>query len=212
MKRTLTGMATLAAVVCCAAVGSAQVLERVYTPESTPYIGMTTDFGYGVTPVYRAANYAPVAGVPTTTYYAPTTTSYYCAVRDHVVLRSGCGADDHVLRADLHELLRAGGNHRLLRPGCDHGLLCAGCDHRVLRPGGRGLRAGLLRPRLLLRTGSACARSTGPQRVPGNDLVSKDREFESRRQFDRNQTTSPRTRVPGLVSFRRVAGRELYFG
>jgi hypothetical protein len=78
MKRTLIGAAALAAIACSAGLGAAQDLVRVYTPESVPYIGTTTNFGYGVTPVYRAANYAPVAAVPTTTYYAPAAPSGCC--------------------------------------------------------------------------------------------------------------------------------------
>jgi hypothetical protein len=77
MKRHMTLLGALAAAICFAQTAAAQDLVRVYAPETIPYIGTTTNYGYGVTPVYRSSNYAPA----TTTYYAPEvalpTTTYY---------------------------------------------------------------------------------------------------------------------------------------
>ena len=88
MKRHMTLLGALAAAICFAQTAAAQDLVRVYAPETIPYIGTTTNYGYGVTPVYRSSNYAPATttyyapevAVPTTTYYAPgvvPTTTYY---------------------------------------------------------------------------------------------------------------------------------------
>jgi hypothetical protein len=80
MKRQLTLLGGLAALVCFAQPAAAQELVRVYSPQSYAYVGTATDYGFGSTPVYRTSNYAP-GGVATTTYYAPDvvapTTTYY---------------------------------------------------------------------------------------------------------------------------------------
>ena len=86
MKRYMTLLGALAAVICFTRVSAAQDLVRVYSPQSYAYVGTTTNYGYGVSPVYQTSNYAPVTTyyapsvVPTTTYYAPAvvpTTTYY---------------------------------------------------------------------------------------------------------------------------------------
>ena len=173
MKRTLTWLAALAAVVCFASSAAAQELVRVYTPESIPYIGTTTDFGYGVAPVYRAANYAPVArprlrtatttllrAPATTTYYAPspTTTSYYAP---------SCRRPRTTLRRTRLITLRL--TTAYYAPATTS-VLCsrAAAVAYMLRL----LRSGLLRPCVLLRSGSAGAGPARTQRVPRHDLVS----------------------------------------
>ncbi|HEX4146110.1 MAG TPA: hypothetical protein VHY91_21590 [Pirellulales bacterium] len=85
MKRQLTLLGALAVAICFAQSAAAQELVRVYTPQSYAAVGTTTNYGYGVAPVWQTSNYAPVTTyyapevvVPTTTYYSPVpTTTYY---------------------------------------------------------------------------------------------------------------------------------------
>ena len=150
MKRHMTLLGALAAAICFAQTAAAQELVRVYAPETIPYIGTTTNYGYGVTPVYRSSNYAPATttyyapevAVPTTTYYAPAvvpTTTYYAPYHD--LLCTDCR------RGALHELLRC-------RPGL----------YELLR-------AALLWPCVLLWSGAVRSGSAHTQFVPRHDVV-----------------------------------------
>jgi len=88
MTRQLTLLGALAVAICFAQSAAAQELVRVYSPQSYAAVGTTTNYGYGVAPVWQTSNYAPVTtyyapevAVPTTTYYSPVpTTTYYSPV------------------------------------------------------------------------------------------------------------------------------------
>jgi hypothetical protein len=87
MTRQLTLLGALAVAICFAQSATAQELVRVYSPQSYAAVGTSTNYGYGVAPVYSSnyapattTYYAPEVVVPTTTYYAPSvvpTTTYY---------------------------------------------------------------------------------------------------------------------------------------
>jgi hypothetical protein len=85
MTRQLTLLGALAVAICFAQSAAAQELVRVYSPQSYAAVGTTTNYGYGVAPVWQTSNYAPVTtyyapevAVPTTAYYSPVpTTAYY---------------------------------------------------------------------------------------------------------------------------------------
>ncbi len=163
MKRHLTLLGALAAVICFAQSAAAQELVRVYSPQSYAAVGTTTNYGYGVAPVYRSSNYAPA----TTTYYAPgavpTTTYYSPPCRPRLTMRTGCRADHDTITPVVPTTT-------YYAPGVVPTTTYY-APAVVPVPYCELLRSGLLRPCVLLCSGSAHSGSARTQHVPRHDLV-----------------------------------------
>ena len=124
MKRQLTLLGALAAVICFAQSAAAQELVRVYSPQSyrlcrhDDELRLWSRAGLPDEQLCSGDDDLLRAGgvVPTTTYYAPAGRA-----DDHLLRAGGC-ADDDLLRSGRradHDLLCSGSR-------ADHGLLCSG--------------------------------------------------------------------------------------